>query len=319
VILITSKEHGSSKIGLWLRELRAPFLIAVILPTFLGGIVAANEVGSDFNLIYFILTLIGITCIHLGANISNDYFDYKSGADVDNPYRTPFSGGSGLLSETDKNLIFYGIGSGIGIFLDYLLKDPLHIIFLIGLGGVGLSFFYTAPPFKFAYKGVGEIAVAVTFGPFVVVGSYYVQTVELTLEPLLASIPLGVLIAAILYVNEFPDHFVDKRAEKRHWVVMLGFERAIQGYIAIMTIAFGSIVFGIAVGFLNIWSGIDGMPLAAILTMIALPLVFQTVNILKKNYKKPLQLIPASANTLKVYTLVGIILCAAYITRIFGF
>lgn len=309
-------------------ELRAPFLIAVIIPTFLGGIIAANEIGWDFNFIYFGLTLIGIICIHLGANISNDYFDYKSGADKDNPYRTPFSGGSGLLSDDGKllkpkhvlavSLMFYGIGSGIGILLDFLLGDPRHIIFLIGIGGVGLSFFYTAPPFKFAYKGLGEIAVAVTFGPFVVMGSYYVQTVNLSWDPLLASLPLAALIAAILYVNQFPDHFADKRAGKEHLVVKLGLKRAINGYTALIWFAFISIFFGVAIGFIELNYGISGIPIAGIMTIVAVPIVIRTLKILKKSYNKPMELIPASASTIQLYAVIGIILCVSFLTRLVG-
>lgn len=313
-----------------MKELRAPFLIAVVIPTFLGSIIAATEVGDDFNFFYFILTLIGIICIHLGANISNDYFDYKSGADVDNPYRTPFSGGSGLLSKTNKNLlkpkhvlglalVFYGIGSGIGVLLDLMLGDPMHFILLLGLAGVGLSFFYTAPPFKLSYKGLGEMAVAVTFGPFVVIGSYYVQTVHFSWDPLIASIPLGVLIAALLYINEFPDHFVDKRAGKQQLVVRLGVKRAVRGYQALIAIAFASIFTGIALGLIDLDLGIQGIPIAAVVTICALPLVIKTTNILTKYYNRPLKLIPASANTILIYSIVGIILCVAYISKIWFF
>ncbi|UCH88306.1 MAG: prenyltransferase [Thermoplasmata archaeon] len=311
-----------------MKELRAPFLIAVIIPTFLGALIAATEIGDDFNFSYFLLTLVGIICIHLGANVSNDYFDYKSGADVNNPYRTPFSGGSGLLSDTDKKLLkpkhvlivafgFYGIGCSIGLLLDFLLGDPLHFILLIGLAGVGLSFFYTAPPFKFSYRGLGELAVATTFGPFVVIGSYYVQTVQLSWDPLLASLPLAALIAAILYINEFPDHFVDKRAGKRQLVVRVGVERAVRGYLGLVAFAFISILFGIAIGFFDLNLGIQGIPLAAAATLVAIPIALKTSDILKKNYNSPLKLIPASANTLLLYSLVGILLCVAYAVRLF--
>jgi 1,4-dihydroxy-2-naphthoate octaprenyltransferase len=330
MIISAASEINSSKLGLWLKELRAPFLIAVIIPTVLGGIIAATEIGWDFNFVYFVLTLIGIICIHLGANISNDYFDYKSGADVDNPYRTPFSGGSGLLSDKDKHLlkpkhvlivafVFYGIGAGIGLLLDLLLGDPIHFILLLGIAGVGLSFFYTAPPFKFSYKGMGELAVAFTFGPFVVVGSYYVQTVHLTWDPVLASLPLAALIAALLYVNEFPDHFTDKRAGKKHLVVQLGLKSAIMGYITLIAFAFASIFLSISLGLLKLDDAILGMPVAGVLTLGVLPIVTKTIKILKTKYNKPLELIPASANTILIYTLIGILLCLAYLTRLLGF
>lgn len=313
--------------NLWLRELRAPFLIGVIAPTFLGGLIAATEIGWDFNFSYFILTLVGIICIHLGANISNDYFDYKSGADVDNPYRTPFSGGSGLLSDDGKlllpkhvfivSMLFYGAGAAIGIALDLLLNDPLHFIFLIGLAGVGLSFFYTAPPFRFSYRGLGEIAVAVTFGPFVVVGAYYVQTVRFSIEPVLASLPLAALIMAILYINEFPDHFADKRAGKRHLVVKLGPKRAVDGYFAIVAFAFASVFFYIILGLFDLLD-IDGMPVAGALILVGLPIVLKNFRLLEKKFDRPVDLIPANANTILLYTVVGVILCIAYITRLLG-
>ena len=327
VAIQTDNLENGSRAKLWLMELRAPFLVGVIVPTFLGGIIAATEIGWEFNFGYFILTLIGIVCIHLGANISNDYYDFKSGADVDNPYRTPFSGGSGLLSDDGKLLrprhvfmaamVFYGIGAGIGITLDLLLNDHYHFVFLLGVFGVGLSFFYTAPPFRFSYRGLGELAVAVTFGPFVVVGAYYVQTVKFSVEPVLASLPLAALIMAILYINEVPDYFADKRAGKKHLVVKYGTRRAVDGYFAIVAFAYASIFFSMFVGLMGLLD-FDGMPLAGLLVLVTLPIASKNIRLLEKKFDKPMDLVPANANTILLYTVVGAILCIAYLTRLLG-
>lgn len=245
---------------------------------------------------------------------------------MDNPYRTPFSGGSGLVGHGENQLkpghvfaasiILYSIGAGIGIFLDLSLNDPIHFIFILGLLGVGASFFYTAPPFKFVYRGLGELAIATTFGPFVTMGSYYVQTVRFSWDPLLASLPVGALIMGILYVNEFPDHFADKRADKKHWIVQLGLKRAIRGYYAIIAFTYISIFFTIALGILPVFDFIDGMPVAGVLTLLAVSTVNKTVKILQTKYDKPMELIPASAGQIQVFTLIGVIICIAYGTRL---
>ena len=172
---------------------RLPFLTATFVPILLGIAVAAWANG--FNWWVALLTLIGGACIHLGLNVANDVFDTTSGADAANVNPTQFSGGSrvvhyGLMSLRTIALMsfgFYAVGIAIGLVL--AASRGWDLLWL-GVAGVILSLFYTAPPFKLVHRGLGEIVVAAGFGPIMTLGAYYVQAQEYDLEPLLAS-PVG--------------------------------------------------------------------------------------------------------------------------------
>jgi 1,4-dihydroxy-2-naphthoate octaprenyltransferase len=194
----------------FVRITRAPFLTAVVVPVLLGAAVAWSE--GVLRVGYLILALLGGACIHIGLNMSNDYFDHLSGNDEVNRELTPFSGGSrviqeGILSARQVlvvSLLFYLVGISIGLYLALARGWP---ILWLGLIGVLMAFFHNVAPFGLYYlvPGVGELAVAAGFGPIAVLGSYYVQAQKLSVAALWASLPVGLLIAAVLYINEFPD------------------------------------------------------------------------------------------------------------------
>ncbi len=235
-LFATKKEYETS---VWIKALRAPFFTASIVPVFLGTTVA-YAFNNVFNPAYFILTLIGVVLLHAGGNMLNDYFDYISGADINNETPTPFSGGSrvlvdGLLkpeSILQASILSIALGLGIGGFLAYKLGVP---IIVLGVFGVLCSIVYSAPPFKLAYRGLGEFIVGLAFGPLIVFGSYYVQTGAVSIAPIFASLPIAFLIAAVLYINEFPDYEADKKAGKNQLVVLLGLKNAVMGYGLIIT------------------------------------------------------------------------------------
>ncbi|MCS6788105.1 MAG: prenyltransferase, partial [Aigarchaeota archaeon] len=214
------------------RVVRLPFLIATAVPTAIGASVAYYN--GFFDPLLLLLTFVGLAFIHLGLNVANDYFDTKLGADPANRRPTPFSGGSraiiyGLISESESRTLFasfFAAGSAIGMYLA-ITRGPLVILGLMALG-LFLAYFYTAPPIKLAYRGMGELAVGTGFGPVIVLGAYFVQTQKLTLDALLASIPIGILIMLILYVNEIPDAPFDKVAGKMHLVTRISKENALR-------------------------------------------------------------------------------------------
>jgi 1,4-dihydroxy-2-naphthoate octaprenyltransferase len=313
------------ELKIWIKEFRAPFLIAVILPTILGGIIAATSSLANFNINLFLLTLIGVIFIHIGANVTNDYFDFKSGADqfVTPQEKTPFSGGSGLLKDGAIDpkstlivaLLFLSAGCLIGMYLVSVLGDKGIIILIIGILGVGAGFFYTAPPFRLVHRGFGELFIGLCFGPLVVFGTYFVQIRAFAWEPIIASIPLGFLIATILYINEFPDYRPDMKAGKLHIVARLGLKRAVFGYYILIIFVYISIIAGVFIGLIGITNSI---PVWSLFTLITIPMAIKTMKIAKKQYNAPQALIPALASTIGIFALIGIIMCIAYIPRFFG-
>jgi len=221
-----------TKIFTWLVIMRLPFLTATFVPLLVGAAVA-NFLGYDVSWGWLGLTVLGGCLLHIGTNTANDYFDHTSGTDEANyNYMVPFSGGSrsiqmGLISSRGMlivSLVAFALSAVVGVPL--IQKAGVDVLWL-GLIGFASGFFYTAPPFRFASrKGLGELLIGLNFGPLMVAGSALVQTGKILPEALLAGIPIGLLVAAIVYMNEFPDHDGDKATGKNTLIVVFGPEKA---------------------------------------------------------------------------------------------
>jgi len=293
------------KIKIWLKEIRAPFLTASLVPVILGTAIAWNQFHA-FNLLYFFLALIGVCLCHIGTNVANDYFDHTSGDDEANKTPTPFSGGSRMIQNKllpPKHLLIGAIISFIlcaiiGLYLNSVTGGK--VILIIGVIGVFLGFFYTASPIRIGYRGwaLGETAVGLGFGPLAVFGSYYVQTQRLDWIPALASIPVGILIALVLYINEFPDYDADKSVNKRTLPVILGKKRAAILYYIMSAVTFLWVIAGVILNIFPVWS---------LLSILTLPIAVKAITILHKHYSEVYPLIPANAMTIVLHLSFGIL------------
>jgi len=296
---------------LFLRASRLPFLSATFVPVALGVAVAALH--GEWHWWPAVLTLIAASCVHLGLNIANDVFDTISGADAANVTPTQFSGGSrvvlyGLLSLRQLVLMmlgFYAVGVAIGLYL--AVTRGFWPLFWIGAVGLFVSIFYTAPPFRLVYRGVGEYFVALGFGPIMTIGAYYVQARDWSWEAIYASLPVGILIALVLYVNEVPDRPGDSAAGKRTMPVRLSKEGVIAGYVGSVAAAFGLILFGSLFGV---------MPRPTILALAALPLAFTVRRGLLEAYEDPYALMPYMAKNIQLHLFTGLLLIAGYVIAI---
>jgi 1,4-dihydroxy-2-naphthoate octaprenyltransferase len=298
-----------------IRITRAPFLTAITVPVLLGTAIAWRE--GVFYGGYFVLTLLGAICIQVGLDMSNDYFDHLSGNDAINRELTPFSGGSrviqdGVLSARGVltgSLLAYLIGISIGLYLAWVRGWP---ILWLGLIGVFLAFFHNAPPVNL-YRlapGTGELAVGIGFGPLAVLGAHYVQAQRLSYEALWVSIPIGLLIAAVLYINEFPDHDADRSVGKKTLVVVLGRERAVWGYVVLLVAAYAMTVIGVALSVL---------PVTTLIVLISLPLSYRAIRNAVRFHSNTQQLIPTNAATIQIHLFTGLLLCLGYIiARLLG-
>jgi 1,4-dihydroxy-2-naphthoate octaprenyltransferase len=221
-----------SKIVLWLKELRAPFCTASILPVIIGTAIAYKHTG-DFDFALAILALLAAVSIHLGANIANDYFDHISGNDKLNNNKTPFSGGSRMIQDNllspkevlTGSIVFLTIGACMGIVI--LIKTQSLFVLALGLIGILGGFFYTAPPLKLGYRTAGEITIGFLFGILPVYGAYYIQTGTIDFVPLLPAMITAILIFLVIFANEFPDFAADKAVNKKTLVVTFGIKKAV--------------------------------------------------------------------------------------------
>jgi 1,4-dihydroxy-2-naphthoate octaprenyltransferase len=294
---------------LTLRATRLPFLSATFIPVLVGIAIAA--VHGSFDLLAAVLTVVGAAAVHLALNVANDVFDARLGADDRNVNPTQFSGGSrviqyGLVSLRRMgtiSLALYGVAIAVGLIL--LATRFSTALLVIGVLGILLSLFYTAPPLKLVYRGLGEITTAIGFGPLMLVGAYVVQTLgALRPEPFVASIPIALLVMLILYVNEIPDRPGDARAGKRTLPVRLPQNVVINAYVVAAIAAFAVIVLGVAAGLL---------PLPALAALLPLPLVFRVRDGLANNYDQPYGLMAVMAVNIKVHLYVGVLMLAAYV------
>ena len=294
---------------LTLRTTRLPFLTATLVPVLLGILIAASH--GFFDLGAALLTIIGACFVQLGLNTANDVFDTMSGADDANVTPTQFSGGSrviqyGLVSLRQMatlSTIFYVLAGLIGLVL--LATHGSTALLVIGVVGFIVSLGYTAPPLKFVYRGLGEVAVALGFGPLMLLGAYVVQTGgTLAWEPFVASIPVALLVALILYVNEIPDRRSDARAGKRTLPVRFSETTIITGYNVAVAAAMVVLVAGVLAGVL---------PVPVLVMLVTIPLALRVSRGLRPNYDNPYGLMSIMGINVQLHLRAGLLLLAAYV------
>ncbi len=288
---------------------RVPFLTATLAPVLVGSAVAWAGAPAGFDWGVFALALAGAVLVHVGTNTANDYFDHKSGADRATPVPGPFSGGNrviqrGIMAPRAVATIAataFTVGAGIGLYLVWTRGIDL---LWVGVGGLLLALLYTMPPVNLASRGLGEFAVALGLGPIVVLGAAFVQTGAYSWTAFAASVPLAALIAAVLFLNEFPDFRGDRSAGKRTLVVRLGPERARAGYYGLLALGFVSVPVAVSLG---------ALPATTLIVLASLPLAWLAHKVFKVHYRDPFKLAPASVYTVLLHSAVGALLFAGFI------
>ena len=297
---------------LWVRALRAPFLVASVIPVFLGGALAlvAPTVNPDSSIAFpglrgdlFLLTLAGAVAVHVATNMLNDNFDFRSGNDLAVRHQNPFAGGGRVLTQRVLD-----VNAHLAVALGFLLVSVLIGLYLvtqsglallwIGLVGTFAALFYVAPPIRLAHRGVGELFVGLSFGPLVVMGTYYVQTLRFDWGPFFLSIAFGLLVTAILWINEFPDVDADLSVGKRTLMARLGYDRSIGGYFYIVAFAYVLVLLAVL--------GAQ-VPWTALLPWLTLPMAAKAYRHLRANARDPMALIPANAGTVMLTMVFGIL------------
>ena len=301
------------KVIRWYHAIRAPFLVAGIPPVLLGALIAYVETGVLY-LSRLTLTLMGVILAHISLNLLNDYYDHKLRTDIVNvDYIRPFSGGSrviqlGLLSPLEVltgGLIAMIVTIAIGIYLTLVSSIYTLIVMAIGLF---LIISYNVPPLRLSARGIGEIACGLGFGSIITLGSYIVQTGYVSIHPLIVSIPLALLVAQILFVNEFPDYRADKDTGRLNLLVRLGRGRGRIIYHALYIITYLYIIFLYLYG---------EAPIYTLLSLIGVPISTYGMIYVNKYYDQPMDMIPGYISAIMTYMIVGFAMAAGYIIYIF--
>lgn len=221
-------------LALFITATRAKVLPVMLAPVAVGGALAWSHTGF-FSWGWFGVTLLGASAMHLGANVINDYFDETSGADA--AARSDPSGmatGTGLIAsgtmtrETTLRLAatLFAVALACGVALA-VARGPLVLV--LGAAGFLLAFFYVAPPIRYGYvgRGLGELGIYMAFGYLPVVGSYYVQALDITPDAAWAALVPGMLTTLVLFHHHFLHWRADATAGKMTPVAVLGPERAL--------------------------------------------------------------------------------------------
>ena len=286
--------------GLW--SLADPKIsLASMASLFLGA--CASAAAGPLHWDWLALTVFGIFCIEVAKNASGEIFDFDSGADpgVAPKHLTPFSGGKrvlveGLLTRGQTigiAAVTYLLGIAIGIVI-VVYREPL--VLWLGMIGVGAAYFYNATPLRLAYRGLGELTVAFCYGPLICCGMYLVQQGTVTPQVVVLSLPLGLLIGAFLWINEFPDVHADQKAHKKTLVVRMGPRQASRVFAMILVTAF---ILLAELPFL-------GFPRNVLIACIAIPPAYMAARRLWVDYDHAQRLVPAQVNTLLAFVLFAV-------------
>ncbi len=301
-----NNQHSRFWSGFW--QIADPKIwIASTIPMAVGA-AAAYAYLKSFSWNWFLIGVAAIYLLEIGKNAINEYVDYLSGVDtfVTPDKRTPFSGGKktiidGKLSLKENlliGLITTAAGSLLGLYI-VIAREPLVIWF--GLAGVFFALFYSLPPLKFAYRGLGELVVGITFGPLITCGTFLVQTHTLTPLVVIASLPIGFLIANVLWINQYPDYEADLKGSKMNGVVRLGKRRGVNIYALLFGLAYISLVL-LAIYSRNFFW---------LLALGSAPLALRAVSVARRHFDNIPLLIEANGKTILVYQLTGLTMVAA--------
>jgi len=214
------------------------FLYAGLLPYLLGG-AWAYAIEHRFDATLFFSGLAGVVLAVVGVEAFNEFFDSRMGTDrVFNPDDLPPMSDAVLW----LGVAAFAIAFAVGVHLT--LRGGWPILAFALLGGAA-AIFYVAPPIRWAYRGLGELVIALSYGPWMVLGSMYLHTRALSWPALVVSLVPGFLIMALAVVNAIPDFHQDRLVGKRNLVVRLGRRRAVALYLSLAAAGLASAAVGV--------------------------------------------------------------------------
>ena len=300
------------RLSLYWLALRPWSFAATSVPIAVGTVIAGyKHVTTEtpdwsFNWAHLVLALVGAIAFQAGTNLVNDYYDHIKGADNESSLGIGGTIQRGVM--TPRAVLMYGIlcfvfGSAIGL---YFVTVAGEFILIIGVLSLLAGFFYTAGPVALAYIGLGEITVGFFMGPIIVIGAYYVQVESVDVEPLLASMPVAFLVAAILHANNLRDLEQDRAVGKRTIATLLGREKANYEYYFLVGATYLAQVLIVLAGY---------APVYTLIIVISIPSALALVYRIAAN-DTPLALNPMIRRSAQLHLRMGLLLSAGWIFAI---
>jgi 1,4-dihydroxy-2-naphthoate octaprenyltransferase len=259
-----SRERLANPVVRYLLATRPAFLTITLAGCLLGMATAVAD-GAAFGWARALATLLLAALAHAGINVLNDYCDHLNGTDARNMQRIyPYTGGSRFIQNgvlTPRQVRGFAVALFAATIAGglWLLSVAGAGLFWIGLAGLAIGWAYSAPPLQLNSRGIGELCVAAGF-LLVVAGADMVQRGAPASLPWLAGAPYALLVANILYINQFPDRAADRASGKLHWVARLQPAAAAKGYVLILLLAALALLAGVLSG---------ALPRAAFIALLA--------------------------------------------------
>ncbi|MBI3640510.1 MAG: prenyltransferase [Thaumarchaeota archaeon] len=287
----------------WLRVIRVKFLLASVIAVCLGLTINWWQ-NQTVDIVYGILTFVGVLALHASVDLLNDYWDFKRHIDTETQ-RTKFSGGTGVLPEGllkpndvyKAGIIFLVIGSAVGGY--FIFEKGITIAIILAFAIISIYFYST----RIVDSGLGEIFVAIK-GAMIVLGTSFVQTSHITVEPILGGIIVGVLSSLVLFVNSFPDFDADKAGGRKTLVIMLGKKKAASVVWVFPIIAYCVIVLGTATHVL---------PILSLITLFTIPLLMKSGLSLKQNFDDVDKIVSTMGSFVSYSRITGLLLVLSFL------
>ena len=292
-------------LAIWFQAIRAMSLTAAAIPVLLGMAIAAR--AGFFAPLRLVLALVGAMAIQAGTNLINDYYDYRSGADLEQSLGPSMVIQRGLLSADQVwfgGVAAFAIGAAIGLWLVYLAGWP---ILWLGIPSVLAGYFYTARPVALAYIALGELTVFIFMGPVIVLGTYFVMAGSFSWTALWASIPLGFVVAGILHANNIRDIDTDTRHGKRTLATILGRAGANRELAALDIAAYATVL---------IATFAHKLPWTSLAVFISLPRALDQLRIVMRE-TEPKKLNLALFRSVQLHMEFGLLLIVAFLVAAF--
>lgn len=287
----------------WFRVIRIRFLLSSVIAVCLG--LSINWFHSQtIDVTNAVLTFAGVIALHASVDLLNDYWDFKRNIDTKTK-RTKFSGGTGVLPEgllKPKEVYAAGvtaliIGTAIGGY--FIFVNGITIAIILAFAIISIYFYST----RIVDSGLGEVFVAIK-GMMIVLGTYFVQTTQITSEPILGGIVLGTLSSMVLFVNSFPDFDADKASGRKTLVISLGKKRAASAIWVFPAVSYGVIIIGAIA---------QVLPILSLITLVSIPLLIKSSTGLKQNFDNIEKLVPIMGSCVLFSRITGVLLVLSFL------
>lgn len=290
-------------LSVWFRVIRVRFLLASVIAVSVG--LALNWwQNSSLDVFDAVLTFAGVMALHASVDLLNDFWDFKRGIDTKTT-RTKMSGGTGVLPEGllkpssvyRAGIAFLIIGTIVGGY--FVITDGITIAIILGFAILSIYFYST----KIVDSGLGEFFVAVK-GSMIVIGTFFIQSGQISTESILAGIVVGSLSSLVLFIASFPDHDADKSKGRKTLVIAVGKKRGSKLFWIFPLVSYLAMIIGVVTNL---------FPVLSLISFLAIPLMIKSGIGLQRNHDSIDNLVPYMSSTLMFGRITGVLFVIGFL------